>query len=222
MGVCPLPWNTFLGVCLPEIFLTLRSCIWENHHSVVSHGADINAEDIYGNTALIFASRNAVFLDGDNFSETRRKRRTINPRRRTSQGRPMMVEKCIERLKNIKSVESNRQINSCINVWMVTLPQDIASKYDLFWCRKMTFMLHAPFTKLMLLTRVAPPIDKMTKLQHKSENENRIALIWKSVDSWFLFWDYFLKVFQKMISKKKSKISWIELNLWFHIFRNFL
>jgi len=88
----------------------------ENHHSVVSHGADINAEDIYGNTALIFASRNAVFLDGDNFSETRRKRRTINPRRRTSQGRPMMVEKCIERLKNIKSVESNRQINSCINL----------------------------------------------------------------------------------------------------------
>ena len=79
--------------------------VYDNYFLIdvlVAHGADINIADSDGNTALILASRTAVSLDEDESDEgnnvtARRKRRRVDTRRRQSQGRPQMVEKCIEK-----------------------------------------------------------------------------------------------------------------------------
>ena len=69
---------------------------------LIANGADINAADSDGNTALILASRTATSINNKETDEcenvaTRRKRRGVDTRRRPSQGRPSMVDKCIEK-----------------------------------------------------------------------------------------------------------------------------
>ena len=73
--------------------------VYDNYFLIdvlIAHGADINVADSDGNTALILASRTASSLDGSDVA-ARRKRRRVDSRRRQSQGRPQMVEKCIEK-----------------------------------------------------------------------------------------------------------------------------
>ena len=81
---------------------------------LVANGADINAVDSDGNTALILASRTPTDVEehesaeGEHFA-ARRNRRRVNTRSRQSQGRPQLVQKCIDQGAQVNHVNRWRR-----------------------------------------------------------------------------------------------------------------